>query len=58
MHAQELQKTQVPLAFVLVALVMLNQERYFGELMQVRVRQERAYEDEKSKEEDPEFQFL
>jgi hypothetical protein len=58
MHLQEFQEAQLALGFVLVALVMLDQERYFGKLMQVRVRQEGAYQDKKSKEEDPELQFV
>jgi hypothetical protein len=58
MHPEEFQEAQLTRGFILVALVMLDQERYFGKLVQVRVRQERAYEDKESKEEDLELQFV
>jgi hypothetical protein len=58
MHLEEIQEAQGVLRLILVALEMLDQKGYFGKLMQVRVRQKRAYEKEKSKKEDLELQFI
>jgi hypothetical protein len=58
MHLEEIQEAQGALRLILVALEMLDQKGYFGKLMQVRVRQKRAYEKEKSKKEDLELQFI